>query len=318
MDREYPGFVNVADYMVLPHNPATWIVKNLLPISGAALVYGLAKTGKSAAVIQLAAALSGGADEWLGFPIVTHGRVLYLQLDTPRSTWRLRFDALERAGIAYVNDNLLLADRECLAHYPFDISKTVPYDHMEYLHNLVQPLKPTVVVIDTLRKVHSLDEDNSTAMSNVVSRLIGAVHPAALILVSHSRKPNQEGTFDLMADHRGSGSVVGEMDAVLKLTKTRLYYGGRSIEEGDLKLDRQDKDDILLWSVRKDEKAEEAMVKVLTDTSLISMQSKAKALAPLVGITEAAAMSRVRRAIESLKHPSPPPVSISGFQEVHP
>lgn len=97
-----------------------------------------------------------------------------------------------------------------------------------------------------------------------------------------------------MADHRGSGSVTGEMDAVMKMTKTRLYYGGRNIEEGDIKLERQDSNDLLLWKVREDD-TQKHIEKVLTDTSLASMRAKARALAPLIGKTEDAAMSIIRR-----------------------
>ncbi len=252
-------------------------------------------THNSALAIQLALALTGNEDEWLGFPIVTHGKVLYLQLDCPRSTWRLRFEALKKHGIKINDENFLLADRESLAHYPFDILKTLPHDHMLYLHGLVQYHNPVAVVIDTLRKVHSGDEDKSTIMSNVVSRLIGACHPAALILISHSRKPSPDGDFDLMAEHRGSGSVAGEMDAILKLTKSSLYFAGRNIEDGSIKLERQDADHVLLWKVRSDADMEKHLLRVLNDTTLPSMRSKAKVLAPLISKSEDGCMSIIRR-----------------------
>jgi hypothetical protein len=252
-------------------------------------------THNSALAIQLALALTGTDDDWLGFPIVTHGKVLYLQLDCPRSTWRLRFEALKKHGIKINDENFLLADRESLAHYPYDILKILPHDHMLYLHSLVQYHNPVAVVIDTLRKVHSGDEDKSTIMSNVVSRLIGACHPAALILISHSRKPSPDGDFDLMAEHRGSGSVTGEMDAILKLTKSSLYFAGRNIEDGNIKLERQDADHVLLWKVRTDADMEKHLLRVLNDSTLPSMRSKAKVLAPLISKSEDGCMSIIRR-----------------------
>lgn len=300
LTSERPGFVELPAYMGLPHNPSTWLIKNLIPLSGAALIYGLPKTGKSALAIQMALAITNGDKEWLGFPIVTRGRVLYLQLDQPRSTWRLRFAALLEAGVDISAHNLFLADRECLSYFPFDISKQIPHDHMAYLYSIVQPLHPVAVIIDTLRKVHSQDEDSSTSMSNVVSRLIGAVHPASLILVSHSRKPTQDSGHDLMNDHRGSGSVTGEMDAVMKLTKTRLYLGGRNIEEDSLKLERQDVDGCLLWKVRQDSD-QDALLKVLIDKDLATLRAKARKLAPIIGKSEEGCLSMVRRAYEKLR-----------------
>ena len=292
MDR--PGIVPIEDYLTLPRNSSTWLVKDLIPTSGSGLIYGVAKTGKSAAAIQLACALSGGAKEWLGFEIPTHGPVVYIQLDTPRSTWSLRWEALPKVGVKYDPDNLLLADRESLDFFPFDILQP---QHTGYLRSLIQPIKPIAVFIDTLRKVHSGEEDNSSVMSNVVSNLIGAVHPAALILISHSRKPNFERGHDLMSDHRGSSSVTGEMDGILKMTHNKLHYGGRNIEEAAIRLEREDTGNanLLLWKVRKDSDEAQHIQQVLSDPGLNSLRSKAKALAPALGVSEEAAMSRLRR-----------------------
>ena len=291
MSDPRPGFVPVPEYLTLQHNPKTWLIKDLIPLSGTALLYGLPKQGKTALAIQMACALSGGSDEWLGFQVITHGRILFLELDTPRSTFRLRFSALDRAKVDYIPENLMIADRESLSFYPFDILQP---EHVKYLYSLARKANPVAVFVDTLRKVQSGDEDNSTNMSNVVSNLISAVHPASLVLISHSRKPHMDSGHDLMADHRGSGSVTGEMDAVFKMTKSRLYYGGRNIEEGNIQLERQDVSDILLWKVRSDN-IDTYVAKVMIDDSLTSMRAKARALATSTGLTEEAAMSRLRR-----------------------
>jgi RecA-family ATPase len=285
-----PGFVGVDEYLALPRDKETWILKSLIPVSGAALLYGAEKTGKSYLAIQLAMAISGQQPNFLGFPVVRWGRVLYLQLDTPRSVWAYRFEEMiKKGGLKYNNDMMKLADRECLDMYPFDILQPT---HMKSLYALIRQHDPVAVIIDTLREAHSGDEDNSTVSRNVVANLVGATHPAALILISHSRKPNPEGDKNLMADHRGSSYITGRMDAIMRLTKTRLFYAGRSIEEGDIKLERLDTG---LWQPKIDENAEKALIKVINDPGLPSLNAKGKALATLVGISETAAISRVRR-----------------------
>lgn len=283
-----PGFVTVDDYLKLPREKETYLLKPLIPTSGAALLYGAEKTGKSYLGIQLAAALSGSSNEWLGFPIMKHGKVLYFQLDTPRSTWAQRFSDMIGPGGLKVTSDLMLADRESIIKYPFDILQP---DHMEYLYAIVQVHKPVCVIIDTLRESHSGDEDSSTISRNVIANLVGATHPAALIIVSHSRKPHPDADKNLMADHRGSSYVTGRMDAIIRLTKTRLYYTGRSIEEGDIKLERMDNG---LWQPKPDESGA-VMDKVLRDTTMPSMRAKARAIAPLLGKSEEAAMSMLRR-----------------------
>lgn len=289
MSEPRPGFVSVNEYLHLPRERETWLLKPLLPISGACLMYGAEKTGKSYLAIQLALAISGDHPDWLGFPIVHHGTVLYLQLDTPRSVWAYRFeDLLRHSKVVYKSDMLKLADRESIDKYPFDILQP---EHMKYLYHVVQPHKPVAVVIDTLRESHSGDEDSSTTSRNVIANLVGAVHPAALIIISHSRKPNPEVEKSLMADHRGSSYVTGRMDAILRLTKTRLYYAGRSIEEGDIKLQRLDNG---LWQPLQDETGP-AVAKVLADPTLPSLREKARALALVLGKSEEASRSLLRR-----------------------
>lgn len=288
----HPGFVGVADYLKLPRNPATWLVKPLIPLSGACLMYSPPKTGKSAAALQLAHGISTGEKEWMGFPIVTHGRVLYLQQDTPRSTWTLRIEAFQKSGYNFNSDLLKIADRESLAYYPFDVLQPA---HVEYLTQLVRTVQPVVAVfVDTLRKAHTGNENDSTIMSNVISNLIKAVHPAALILVSHDRKPSAEMEKDIMTDHRGSTSVVGEMDGIIRLTKSRMYYAGRNIEDGSIKLIKKDANETLLWDYDRQEHSD-AIQSVLNNQAVEGMRGKARELSKLIGKGEDACMSILRR-----------------------
>ena len=289
------GFVGVDQYLDLPRERDTWLLKPLLPISGACLLYGAPKTGKSYLAIQLGLALSGQAPDWLGFPVVHKGKVLYLQLDTPRTVWALRFeDMIKKGGLKYDTNTLLLADRECIEYYPFDI---IQPKHMQYLFALVRKHDPTAVIIDTLRESHSGDSDSDTSMRNVISNLVGAVHPAALIVVSHSRKTIADQDKDIMDDHRGSSFVPGRMDAILRLTKTRLYYAGRSIEAGDIKLERLDNG---LWAPAVDGTGP-AIIKVMADNSLTTMRAKARVLGTLIAKSEEASMSILRRHTSALE-----------------
>ena len=265
------------------------------------MIFSQAKLGKTALAIQLCAALSGGSDEWMGFGVMQHGPVLYLQLDTPRSTFAIRFEKLIQHKYPMNQENFLIADRECLDKYPFDILQP---SHVAHLHELVHKHQAIAVIVDTLRESHSGDEDSSTNMRNVIVNLVGATHPAALVIISHSRKPHQDISPNLMDDHRGSSYVTGRMDVIMRLTKNRLYYGGRSIEEGDMKLLRQDVDGVLLWEPDPDEIGQH-LHNIMMDPELKSMRSKARALAPLIHKSEEAAMSAIRRAVSTQKmHPS--------------
>lgn len=289
-----PGFVTVDEYLKLQRDRATWLLKPLIPIGGAALLYGSPKLGKSYLGIQISIALSGMADNWLGFPVVRSGRVLYLQLDTPRSTWAERFERMITVGGLKYNSNLRLADRSSIEHYPFDILQP---QHMAYLKTLVRMHDPIAVIIDTLREAHSGEEDNSTVSRNVIANLVGATEPAALILISHARKAHPDMDRSLMDDHRGSSFISGRMDAIMRLTKTRLFYTGRDIEEGDIKMERLDNG---LWTPVVDEEGPH-VERILADTTLNSMRAKARSLAPVIHKSEEATMSLLRRRVAATK-----------------
>lgn len=302
-----PGFVPVDEYLKLPRSPDTWLVKSLIPVGGAALLYGQEKSGKSAIAIQLAAAISGGSKEWMGFPIGLTGPVLYLQLDNPRSTWADRFEKLTTWGLKYTR-NLFLADRESIENFPFDILQPV---HKDYLKLLVAMRKPVAVFVDTLREVSTGDENDSTVSRNVIANLTDAVGTAALIVVSHARKPQPDTDKDLMADHRGSSYITGRMDAILRMAHNRLYFGGRSIEQGNMKLIRTVIDDGCIVFEPIVEEASIIMQKILQDADFPSLRAKSEAIAPLLKISNEAAMSRLRRYADGLELKAQPSVGVS-------
>lgn len=291
MNPNKPGFLPVNNYLSLPREPNAWLLQPMIPVGGAALIYGQEKVGKSAIAIQLAAALAGGYPDWLGFPVQRTGPVLYLQLDNPRSTWALRFERLMKEGLK-ITPNLLLGDRESIEHFPFDILQP---EHKNWLKQTIAVRAPVAVFVDTLRESHSGDEDSSTSMRNVITNLVDAVGTkSALIIISHSRKPHPDADKDLMADHRGSSYVTGRMDAIMRLTKNRLYYGGRSIEEGNVKLQRLEVDGALMWAPAEAD-LEPAFQKVLADPSLPSLRAKSRVLAVQLGLSEEGALSKLRR-----------------------
>lgn len=279
-----------AEYLALPRESETWLLKYLLPVGGAMTLYGDPKIGKSYAAIQLALALTGAETHWMEFPVVTVGAVVYVQLDTPRSLWASRLEQLQATGEPI--GQLHLADRETLNTWPFDI--LLP-SHFELLLEAVKQIAPIAVVIDTVREAHSGDENDSTTMRNVIAALVAATQPAALILISHARKPNGDYPPDLMTDQRGSSYVVGRMDAIVRFTKKRLYYSGRAIEEGSMKISRQDSG---FWEVDNSEWMIHVKA-VLADPSLTSLRQRAASLATHTGKGEEACRSALRRLGES-------------------
>ena len=253
------------------------------------ILYGDPKVGKSYAALQLALTLTGdGPDDWLGFPTGQSGPVVYVQLDTPRSLWAERLEALQVGGHPVESDHFYLADRETLDTWPFDILNP---EHEHLLRRALTPIQPIAVIIDTLKESNTADENSNTEMTSAINKLIAATQPAALILVAHAKKPNFEAGPDTINDNRGAGATVAKMDAICRMTKKGLYYTGRAIEAGDVKIERGDDG---FWSLVEDGLAN-LIAELLADTSFPSLRSKAKELAIRVGLKEEAARSLLRR-----------------------
>src|SRR3990167_8030799 len=104
------SLITLDTYLNLPRDHNLWVLKPLIPISGKGLLYSPAKVGKSSLAIQLAQAVSGDAQDFLGFPVVTHGRVLYIQIDTPRATWADRFVTPRKKGKGLTSETLRILD----------------------------------------------------------------------------------------------------------------------------------------------------------------------------------------------------------------
>lgn len=261
------------DYLSLPSDPDTYLVAPLLPSGGTMMLYGDPKVGKSYAALQLALALQSGGS-WLGFEIPHPSRPVYIQLDTPRSLWGLRLRQLAGVGVVGIDD-LLLADRGTLNTWPFDILSP---SHQNLLKGALEPLSPDVVIIDTLREVHSGDENDSTIMKSVLSSLVGCVQPAALILIHHSKKPAPDREPDLINDMRG-GYIAGAMDAIVRFTRRGVHYVGRSIEPGSVITRRGDDG---FW-VEDDPMFRVLLEAAISNTSLASLTDKAEQLSMLAG-----------------------------------
>lgn len=256
-------------------------------------LYGKPKLGKSYAALGIAMAVSDpSCGDWLGHKVNRHGPVVYLQVDTPRTEWAGRQERLIEAG--YNIDNIYFTDAN-LVPYPFDINNP---DHKNGLKQKLEEIKPVLIVIDTLREIHTGDENASGDMKNVITGLVQCTKDinCGMILVSHSRKDQifngRPADDDLMNDARGSTYISGRMDVVAKLTEKSLVMKGRAIGLTKLAVEQGPTGMLTLDT----EKAEnESHIKhVLEDEHLKTDMDRSRMLAGLEGIEIEAARSRIR------------------------
>lgn len=215
------------EYLKLDRGPNQWLVEHILPVGGLLNLYGKPKIGKSYLGLGLALAVSNGG-KFLDQDVKTTGRVLYVQVDTPRGIWASR---LESIGTGKLWDNIFFADSS-IVPYPFNILG----DGKDWLLGEVIRIEPQLVILDTIREAHSGDENDSGVMRNVLASLVVACNGRALCILSHARKEHADASQDLMTENRGSNYVSGRADCIMRLTKKYIIYQGRTIEEQKLKM----------------------------------------------------------------------------------
>ena len=221
-------FVPSGAYQQLPKQPQPWVIEKLIPMGGLVNLYGKPKTGKSFLALSLAQAIVNQEPDWCGYPIPAPGPVAYLQIDTPREEWSSRLSKMSIKPVA--NSDLWIADMWQVPEFPFNILNPQQTE-LRWLKQSIASINPVLTVIDTLREVHSGDENDSTNMRNVIAYLVDACRPSAILLLSHARKDSMltvNGDDDMMDQARGSSYVAGRMDVVMKLTQKRLMFKGRA------------------------------------------------------------------------------------------
>jgi hypothetical protein len=306
-------FLWADSYISLVDEDDEWLVEPLIPSGGLVNLYGKPKTAKSFAAIGLALAISTGMSDWNGFPIHRSGPVAYIQIDTPRGEWKRRFRNIADAG--YDISKIAIIDLK-IAPYPFNI--LLP-QHQTWLKQQLDLIKPVFVVIDTLREAHEGNENDSTDMKKVINTLVKICRPAAIALVSHSRKDSAYNVAgvdsDLMDEGRGSSYVSGRMDTIIKFTgrngKGNMTYKGRSVEEGKIPI-LQSKDTGLVMVEGEESKLEAAILNLIHTNPLMSKHSMATALSSSFPLS----VKTLERRIEKVRNRVQKSPTVSGLVKV--
>lgn len=191
--------------------PIAWAVRNVLPRSGVAAVYGAPGSGKTFLALDLAAALAEGLDLWFG-RAVRRAPVVYIALEGG-SGLAARCKARELHSGRPLPEDLYFVVRQ---DFNFDRPADVEDLLAAVSEKLAGVADPPVIVIDTLaRAAVGLEENSSTDMGKVVDaayRIANAT--GGLVLLIHHPGKNADGGL------RGSSTLLGAMDAVLKVEVT--------------------------------------------------------------------------------------------------
>lgn len=288
-------FYQLDEYLALDREPQPWVIHSLVPVGGLVNVFGKPKTGKSFIVLDWCKAVAQGAGSWFGYQIQKSGPVAYLQVDTPREEWARRLEHV-RKECARDGIPLWIADMWLVPNFPVNVlEKDDPT--ILWLRAELERIQPVMIVIDTLREVHGGDEDNSTVMRNVISALVGACRPSAIVIVSHARKDQaafqDTGGDDMMDQARGSSYVAGRMDVIVKVSPKRMMFKGRATGQVT-EVIQQDKETGWISLVRDEDGSDKAIEDIWRSKPGLSLHAMAEILAKKMGYSVSTGERRMR------------------------
>jgi hypothetical protein len=190
----------------------TWAIAGLLPSGGAGILAGPPGIGKSWMLLDLAVECARGGS-WLGQFATTPGRVLYLDEESSPVLLRYRLTRLLAAkGLSADQLDIYLAVQQGLSFSdPGSVAQ---------LRQLLSRLRPALVILDSLIRVHRAKENDATEMAQVFAEVKALIREfdCAFLFADHHRKL---GSFAVSPDLllRGSTDKAAFVDTLLSLQR---------------------------------------------------------------------------------------------------
>lgn len=224
--------VTFTEYSNLELAAMDWVIPEMIPKPGNIVLLGAPKAGKSLFTFQMCLAIAQGKP-WHGMKVNQH-TVLYLQMDTPVSVWKHMIDKVVASG-EDLSGPLWIPHPEDFPK-PYNITDAT---FREALKKVIKKLNPDVVVLDVLREMHNMDENDSQQMKTFSDYLETIFHGRTLIQIHHTRKlpDNYKGQNPGNAS-RGSSYLTGKSDAFWLLHNDKMYVTPRFRETFTMEFSR--------------------------------------------------------------------------------
>lgn len=190
------------------------IVSPIIPWGGICMLHGPYESGKSLLALTLAVSVARG-EPWLTEYKCRQGTVGLVQVDMPDKLYQER----QRLARIVTEDLPLFHFTTDASH--IDILKTNKRWTPE-LEKLAEQ-KPALVIVDSLRKSHRLDENDSNSASAVYGAWRNMFPHATLLFLHHDRK-TPTGLVSARAleeQFRGNTAWIADLDTGIHLVRQR-------------------------------------------------------------------------------------------------
>ena len=202
--------ISYHELMAEPAKPMEWVLDRMIPKVGVSILAGDGGIGKSWLALDLALCVASGA-KFLGRFQVTQGKVLIIDEEGCETSTRLRCEDLH-TGTPIVNRNLDIC---------FSENNGINIDNdndLEWLIKTTKDFGPSLVIIDSLIRVHTKDENSANEMQGVLrqAKRLADECNTSILFVHHTSKPYQGRQKTSL---RGSTDIRNFVDSVLFVYK---------------------------------------------------------------------------------------------------
>ena len=207
MSKETRCLISWEELVKKEFDKPAWLIEPYIAAGGITFLYGETSIGKSPLGWHLAAAVGRG-DNFCGLP-ANQGKVLYLELDTPQRLIHKRLTCLKPAKNV---DFLFLP--------PLNIPTPASVD--QQLLDEAASREYDLVVVNTLRKSHALNDKEAQTVQSVYSYFQHQFPGAALLFVHHTKKTQVDANGNYARSKENfSGAMAWLNDAQIGLSLHR-------------------------------------------------------------------------------------------------
>ena len=155
----------------------TYIIDPILPAGGILCIHGKGGSGKTQIMFSMIKSIVQGTD-FLGKWPTKQGKVIYFQFDMPRplyaDRWRKALQGLDANGMIHT--------------LPWRGINIMDDKVRDEVAAMISEVKPSLIVCDTLRKCHHLDENDNAVPSIVYGAWKEIIGNAAASFIHHDKK----------------------------------------------------------------------------------------------------------------------------------
>ncbi|MFZ2038939.1 MAG: AAA family ATPase [Minisyncoccia bacterium] len=223
LESKTNSLVSVEQILKHDFGPELWTVAELIPQESITAITGAPKSFKTWLVLDIAKCIAKGTD-FLGKFKTSQGRVLIIDRDNNlrHIQKRLKMLGFEKEEILYH-----------VGEGEFQIDKDKDFQE---LLKTVSEQKISLVILDSLVRIHSGDENESRYINKLMTAFRKVTTLGATIIFLHHNRKESLNTQSTTNSVRGSSDIFAGLDCLLQVTKPEkdsLYITQSKLRTGE-------------------------------------------------------------------------------------